>query len=256
MEDTLGNLWFGTDAGLCCYDGKSISPIPLVQTNSDNLKPAYARNPVTSMLQDRNGKLWFGTGEGVFCYDGKSFTRFLPDDGIFNPSAPSLKQVQCMLEDGNGTIWFGSGPLAFEGLCRYDGNSLTSFTPGGEKWIRYLFEDGHGKLWLSTRHRGVWRYDGKTFDRFTEKEGIGSALFMDKGGNVWFGGGENDNGYGGDGGIWRYDGKSFTQFTTKDGLGDYSVWCMVADKSGNLWVGTRNVGLYRYDGSRFTCFSE
>jgi hypothetical protein len=39
-------------------------------------------------------------------------------------------------------------------------------------------------------------------------------------------------------------------------MGNFGVWCMVEDRDGNIWVGTRNTGLYRYDGRTFTCFSE
>jgi len=31
---------------------------------------------------------------------------------------------------------------------------------------------------------------------------------------------------------------------------------MLEDKKGNIWFGTRNTGLYRFDGSVFTSFSE
>jgi ligand-binding sensor domain-containing protein len=255
VEDDAGNIWFGTGDGLCRYDGRNFSAVPIPTAISD-LDPLPATNAVTSMLRDKSGKLWFGTSEGVYCCSGTSLARFLADDSIVTNSGLSLKDLQCMLQDRNDTIWFGSGPMAFEGLCRYDGKALTSFKPGGEQWIRSLLEDRQGTLWLGTRHQGAWRYDGKTFSRFREEEGIGAPLLMDKEGNIWFGGGEHFNGYGEGGGIWRYDGKALTNFTAKDGLGDYSVWCMVADKSGNIWVGTRNVGLYRYDGNRFECFSE
>jgi sugar lactone lactonase YvrE len=58
------------------------------------------------------------------------------------------------------------------------------------------------------------------------------------------------------GGVWRYDGKSYTKFTTKEGLIHNGVFCTVEDQDGNLWFGTRNMGLCRYDGKVFTKFSE
>lgn len=91
---------------------------------------------------------------------------------------------------------------------------------------------------------------------YTEKVGIGAPILADKAGNIWFSGNEHDNGYGGNGGVWCYDGKVFKNFTTKDGMGDYGVWCIIEDRAGNIWFGTRNVGLYRYDGKTFTEFSE
>ena len=79
----------------------------------------------------------------------------------------------------------------------------------------------------------------------------------DKWGNIWFGT-EHGNMTKREamGGVWRYDGNSFKNFITKDGLGNMSVFSIVEDRAGNIWVGTRNTGLYRYDGKTFTSFSE
>lgn len=259
LQDADGKIWFGTDAGLARYDGKEISAVPIYLTG--NFAPVYqassAKNAVWSMLLDKSGKIWFGTSAGVYSYNGVSFNRFLDNADIVNNSTLHLNMVACILEDKQGNIWFGSGmPPGMEGLCRYDGKSLVPFNPGGEKWIRYMIEDKNGTLWIGTRNNGNWLYDGKTFTKFTEKENLGTPLLTDKAGNIWFGGSENENGYGGDGGIWRYDGRNFTNFGTRDGLGDYSVWCMLQDKAGHIWVGTRNNGLYRYDGNSFRSFSE
>jgi ligand-binding sensor domain-containing protein len=56
--------------------------------------------------------------------------------------------------------------------------------------------------------------------------------------------------------VWRYDGKTFENISKKDDLSHPGVWCILEDKSGSLWIGTRNTGLSRYDGKAFTKFSE
>lgn len=55
-------------------------------------------------------------------------------------------------------------------------------------------------------------------------------------------------------GLSRYDGQSFTLF--KDGLINPDIWTMLEDKTGNLWVGTRETGLYLFDGKTFITYSE
>jgi ligand-binding sensor domain-containing protein len=261
LEDKEGNIWFGTEYGICRYDGKSITSMPLTVTNSNNLYLNYSSNKNTSpnhevwsMLQDKSGKIWFGTTEGVFCYNGKTFTRFLDNDGVINKEKLQLKMIQCMLEDKQGNIWLGSGLGQLEGVCRFDGKTITNYKPNGEDWIRYMFEDKEGNIWMAGRHLGNFFYDGKTFTPFTEKVGIGNCVIADKSGNIWFDGEENDN-LESVGGIWCYDGKTFKNFTTKDGMGKYFVWCMFEDRNGNLWIGTRNTGLYKYDGKIFANFS-
>jgi ligand-binding sensor domain-containing protein len=86
---------------------------------------------------------------------------------------------------------------------------------------------------------------------------IAFSIIQDKKGNIWFGTEaadplERES----EGGVWRYDGKTFSNFSKKDGLSHNGAWSLLEDKSGNIWVGTRNTGLYRFDGKNFTNLSE
>ncbi len=262
LEDKSGNIWFGTTDGICRYDGKNIISVSIpfairpILTNNNYYNQWSKKETVWSMLQDKTGRIWFGTGDGVYCYNGDTFTRFLNNDGVINKDSLHLKMIDCILEDKNGSIWFASGcPPGMEGVCRYDGKSITSSKPNGDSWIRLIIEDKKGNLWFSGRSKGNFYYDGKTFTNFKEKVEIGNPILVDKSGNIWFNGEEGEN-LETKGGIWRYDGNAFKNFTIADGIGKYYVWCMVEDNSGNIWFGTRNTGLYKYDGKTFTNFSE
>lgn len=262
LEDNRGNIWFGTLEGICHYDGKRIIPVtipfyirPVVNNNSYSRQST--KNSVWSMLQDKSGKIWFGTGDGVYCYQGGNFTRFLDHDGVINKDSLQLKMIDCILEDKNGIIWFASGmPPGEEGVCRYDGTTITSSKPNGDGWIRYIKEDKKGILWFGGRIHGNFTYDGKNFTSFTEKVGIGNPVLADKQGNIWFSGEEKQSTIESEGGIWRYDGQTFKNYNTADGMSKYFVWFMLEDKNGNIWIGTRNTGLFQYDGKKFTNFSE
>jgi len=269
LQDISGNIWIGTDAGLSFYDGKEIVNISISvgpQNYIYGLQPATgnssAKNEVFSIIQDRNGVIWLGTTEGMYCYshpgkpDQRFFTRFLDSGSIINKSALTLKSIQCMLEDNNGNIWFGSGPMAFEGIAVFDGTTLNNFRPHGETWIRNIFQGKDGTIWFGTRHYGGLRYHEGSFTYFTKKEHIGIPLLQDNNGDIWFGGDEKLNTFENEGGIWRYDGTSFKNFNIKDGISKYAVFCMLADRDQNIWVGTRNSGLYKYDGSAFISFSD
>ncbi|UZO81331.1 hypothetical protein NBT05_02380 [Aquimarina sp. ERC-38] len=243
LEDKNGDIWFGTDYGISRFDGKSISCIP------------SSVSQVFSMLEGKNGKLWFGTNRGVYCYDGIAFTSFLSTP---NPYGLNLSTVNRMLEDKNGNIWFTT---KMEGVCMYDGKSVISYKPNDETYFWGLLEDHSGNIWVGGRNKGVWRYDGRTFVNILQNGKFDSYLafdiIQDKTGNIWFGTEAiNPSQRKTEGGVWVYNGKNFKNFSKKDGLSHNAVFSILEDKVGNLWMGTRNTGLTRYDGKNFTSFSE
>jgi ligand-binding sensor domain-containing protein len=121
-------------------------------------------------------------------------------------------------------------------------------------------QDKAGNLWFGTTGEGVYRYDGKSFINFTEKDGLSNnnvwCIYEDKDSNLWFGTGD---------GICRYDsslsrGKGLKPFLplqiteSSDKLSaKKEIWSILEDKTGNFWFGT-NDGVYLYNGKSFTHF--
>lgn len=161
--------------------------------------------------------------------------------------------VRRVYQDRLGHLWFGTND---DGVCRYDGISLTYFTKrdgfsGGA--VRGIVEDRAGNLWFAT-DAGVIRYDRKRFTTFTVRDGLRDnnvwSILHDKDGTLWFGT---------DGGVSRYDGSTFADFAlpavgrapTEFPTGNRSlatVWCIVQDRAGIIWFGTNGGGAVRYDG--------
>src|SRR5436190_935938 len=135
--------------------------LPKIRKNPDIKKTAN----VHSGLQDKSGKIWFGTNNCVFCYNGNSFTHFLQNDGVINKSNLNLKSTTTILQDRNGNMWFTTW---FEGVCRFDGKSITSFKPNNEVWFSSLMEDKNGDIWVGRRLKGITRFDGKTFTNLVQ----------------------------------------------------------------------------------------
>jgi ligand-binding sensor domain-containing protein len=279
LQDKDDEIWFGTTDGICRFDGISITStqIPFLlrpAVNNNYYNQWSTKNTVWSMLQDKTGKMWFGTGDGVYCYkkhlfgSGTStgevdgFTRFLNSDKIINKDTLHLKLVSDLLEDKNGNIWFASGmPPGYEGFCRYDGKTLESFKPKNEGWIRNVIESKNGNLLLATRHYGVWTYDGKSFSDYIQpKELINGSLnyiLEDHAGNLWVASDYGNNIGDTLGGLWHSNlspdktpEKTFTKITNKE------VYFILEDKDHTIWFGTRDIGLYRFDGKKIICFSE
>jgi ligand-binding sensor domain-containing protein len=258
LEDKDGKIWIGTDAGLCFYNGKTFAKIqlPLPKNLPPDKDPYYSSHWVYSIMQAKSGKLWFVTRGGVYIYDGKSFTLFKIDEAP-NGSLSGYNNIERIFEDKAGNIWFGGRTT--EGVYRYDGKSVTNLNlkelfqngpikPKAHNWGWPQLQDKDGNIWF-TNWGGAYRYDGKAFTTFTKSDGLAisevARIIEDKTGNLLFGGAD---------GLCRYDGKSFICF--KDGLINPWIWSILEDKNGNLWVGTRETGLYRFDGKIFINYSE
>ncbi len=256
LEAKDGKIWIGTMAGLCVYNGDTITEIkiPLPKNLPPNKNPNFQNHWVYSMLQDKTGKLWFATIDGVYVYDGTNFSLFEIKEAPNAFLSPNDK-VERILEDKAGNIWLGGRTNS--GVFRYDGTTISNLKlpeifqkgpkPKAVDWGWPQLQDKNGDIWFSS-WGGAYRYDGKTVTSYSADEGLQievTRMVEDQKGNLWFGCSD---------GLRLYDGKTFTHF--KDGLVNPWIWSVLVDKDGQIWVGTRDTGLYLFDGQRFIPYSE
>lgn len=292
IEDTDGNIWFGTyGGGLSRYDGKSFTNF--------SLKDGLPSNKIMALAEDKNGIIWIGTIEGgLSCYNGKSFKNFTQEEGNIN------NYIWSIIEDKNGNILIGTEGGGVSKLVRSkkDGSNEMLFTKITEteglanNSVWAIFEDTGGNIWIGTGGGGVSCFKDNSFTTFTEAEGFthfrARSILEDKHGNMWFGtegGGmssfdgksftnykdntgllnnrvmsmiEDGNGniwcgiWDGGGGLSRFDGISFTNYTAREGLANNEVYTIFEDKIGSLWFAARDNGITRYDGKSFTSFTK
>ena len=276
IQDKSGNILFGTNKGICKYDGKTFITIPM----TDSLN-------IISLLEDHEGNIWFGViNKGIYRYDGRNVSNFLYKykHPIFGDRFENF--ISDIIQDKNGNIWFSSWNGG--GVWKYDGKIFTQFLPPigyyktnqdkratvntqnnlnfnsdnnsfiqsqdyiSDDMIFSMTEDNLGNIWFATRNHGICYYNGKTFINIGSNKGFtsssASAILQDEKNNFWittF-----------DSGVWYYDGKIFKNFTENNGLVNNAVLNLIKDNDGNLWFGTKFVGLSRYDGKSFTTFSK
>ncbi len=213
---------------------------------------------VVAAFPDSKGVLWFGTmGKGAARYDGAQLTYLSPAGG------EGGDVVTGIVEDRHGALWFAGHEGT--GLSRYDGTTFTRIWEDES----HVSTDRQGEVWASTR-RGVFRREGDgSFRRFevplgddpasgyTIGPGRVAMKLADSRGNLWF----RTDGHG----AVRHDGESFTRFTRRDGLCSDTVWSIVEDRQGRIWLScvqafqpapTGDGGLRRFDGESFTAFPE
>lgn len=227
QEDKEHNIWFLTAAGISRFDGKKFATFP----EKGNRQLSDGKKTKTAATD----ALWFEFGGGAYYYDGSSFSYVLlpkPDSktkyiNTTNPQSPDAQKlnpysVYCSFKDKKGNLWFGTQTL---GVCRYDGKIFTWFTESGLKGpaVRALFEDSRGNLWFGNNGNGLFQYNGETLSNFSEKHGLGNPEFVKTG-------------------------KSIPGTLAR-------VWTVNEDDNGNIWIGTYDAGVWRYDGVTLTNYT-
>ena len=261
FQDRNGNYWFGTNgAGVFRYDSKTLTQF--------TIKDGLADNQVISIQEDELGNLWLESGAfGISKFDGKKFTLqsnrvnlttraetdwetknndvwFYAGDGVFRQRNSSLDYlpfvrsnsktkasdpfklsrygVYCILKDNKGNVWFGTQA---EGVCRSDGKNLTWFKEKGLAGpaVLSMFEDSRGNIWFGNNGAGLFRYDGKTLTNLTEEKGLANPDF-------------------------RVSGKGCLETMAR-------VYSINEDNSGNIWIGTVDAGVWKYDGNNLTNYT-
>ncbi len=138
-------------------------------------EPSLFKDPVTSILVDRNNQIWTGSSSyGAWCYDPikselKNF-RHEPSDS----NSLTGNVVKNILEDEDGNIWMGTN------------NGVTKWNPTTQQFKQYTNEDGlleteartldidkNGDIWISS-YLYIFKYlpDEDRFIPFTAKDGI------------------------------------------------------------------------------------
>ena len=247
-EDKEGNIWFGTHAGASKYDGKTF-------TNFTETKGLHGMG--CKILVDRKGTIWAGTNHGAFRFKGSSFSAFdIPS--VIKPHSYKwvIGKVWSIIEDKQGNIWFGRDGL---GASKFDGTSFTHFTQKDglcSNNVSEIVEDKQGNIWFAClsydlpkpiKEGGLCRYDGKTFTKYPQMEGLSKndiySVYSDKKGNIWVGATSL--------GVYQYDGESFKFYKGTDRMDltwSMGIQSILEDRKGTLWFGFSG-GLFRFNGT-------
>lgn len=156
VQDVYGFLWFGTQNGLNCYDGVTMTVMRATAGDTTTL-PDHA---VTHMHSDKRGRLWVATKSGLALFNRASarFTTFLRGQSIAD-----------IFEDSRGMLWLTLRATGTKtrALCEFNPETaaVRSFEESQNglrsAYIYDVFEDSKQRLWLGTAN-GLYRYDRTT----------------------------------------------------------------------------------------------
>jgi len=267
MEDSRGNLWIGSDReGVCRFDGKAFTYF----TEGDGLSHSQIR----FIQEEKNGVIWFGTGNGVCSYDA-SVTHSPGKPKIIHhqvePAEKGSEQADTGWKNAADHLWFDIGNR--EGVCRWDGHTLKKvFLPllkGSDSKYSYVGDmtdiayGANSQLWISS-YPGVLGHNDAGFTMLQNQRGYHvRSVYEASDGTLWIG----CNGIG----ALTYDGITVTNFTEKHNVGAghlatgsvpsvprtlRRIFAISEDKDQNMWFGTVDAGIWRYDGEELTNFTH
>lgn len=186
----------------------AIQQDPYLKFDHLTKKDGLSNNFVLDIYQDKRGFVWIGTLDGLNRYNAYDFEIFRND--LDDSLSISGNLVTSITEDIFGNLWIGTKT----GLNKYD------YETGGFR--RYDYDDN----------------DGNTLaDDFVR------ALYADKNGILWI---ETS-----DGTLHKYDivGDSLKKYKHRapNMINNYYYHKIFEDKKGNLWLGGRNMGIFKFD---------
>jgi PAS domain S-box-containing protein len=259
-EDSKGNIWISTGRGISRYDPEQnkIGRFPDVPGY-----PAWIASEVFfALFIDDKDNIWGGTRDhGVVRIDTQNHRvvqyRHDPQKNSIRPGP-----IWAINGDHNGTIWIGMGG---GGLNRLDPETgqieIFNYEPGNSRSISNnvitsIVEDHQGLMWIGTR-QGLNRFDPAAkqvaFTRFLSQkddptsisDNLTYSIYEDKEYVIWVGTS--------DGGLNRFDRTSrrFTHFTRKNGLPNDTIYGILGDEEGNLWLSTNN-GMCKFNPKNLT----
>lgn len=152
LQDKMGFLWFGTDAGLNRYDGYSVK----IYSQSKKEEYSLTNDVIKCLFEDSLGMIWIGTDRGLNKYDPYlgQMTKILSQEN--NAKSLSNNTITAITECN--TIWIGS----FNGL-----NKIVGYGVDGVPKFKQYNHDPQNKSSLSNNR--IY------------------SLYTDKKGNIWIG---------------------------------------------------------------------
>ncbi len=231
VQDKYGYIWFGTDNGLCRYDGRRVLPLRI---------PELGINQYISALLASNDGLYVGTAKGVFFinYNRQVFER-LPMD--------IHSTVTHLSSDKEGALWVST---MNQGVWHYhpgtDRSSQYHLKTSGDA-VAQVFVDAGNQIWTVTNWgEPVVQKLNRLHNQFepvkTEFNGVPTSLcmFQTRDGRYWLG-------------TWEYglllmnsDGRLeqvLNPLLTKVG---WHIHTLYEDSDGHIYIGCDD-GLINFD---------
>ncbi len=259
IEDSEGVFWLGTLKGLARFDPRS-QQVQHYQFGQAELEKVF-RSVVGGILEDRFHVLWLAIADSGLAQFNRqtgqaTFYRHDPE----NAAGLSSDALIALYEDRQGTLWIGTED---GGLNRFDRatGAFTHYRHAPDQsstlssdTIVSIYEDRAGTLWIGTEKGGLNRFDPatQTFASFypaaqddpsAKEKNTVTHIIEDRQGTLWIATLS---------GLLSFDRATnrFIEYETDESplsrLKDEKIFTVYEDRTGMLWIGTHDNGVYTY----------
>lgn len=252
-QDQSGNIWLATDHGIMKY----VSGSSLVFGENEGLSVNIAQ----TVMCDYEGNIWCGTlGGGIDMLSSEAFISFNSSDGL---NSKNIICIEPNLDGQSNLLGSSEGLYVFNPSRKPSFNKISGIEDLESANIVDITVDAERRVWICD-HNNVLvleKSDESYQLRKTIKEIAGVTLISptkimhDSKGNTWiatFGSGlfklsDEENGK------LLFDEYSFQ---IDSGFISNKILTLFEDQESNIWVGTHDQGLVKYDGRKFVPISN
>lgn len=265
------SYWIGTYGGLAKFD-LTTQRFDLVLNEYEKEHP-LARIKVWTVFEDKSHIVWVGTENGIYKFDEykEKFRHYMSDQSK-NKYNLTSNYIRGITSDTHGKFWIATNGNGFFSMIKKgeklvfdkhykhnpaDTNSLSN------DFVKNIFVDSKGKIWLSTWGNGFDIFDEKQqtfrhyqFDEENKKsmnQNYVYEIIEDNQGIIWIAS---------LGGLIRFnpDNEKIKVYKNEpdnpESLSYNATWSVYQGRGGNLWIGTNGGGFNRFnpETGKFTRF--
>jgi signal transduction histidine kinase/DNA-binding response OmpR family regulator/ligand-binding sensor domain-containing protein len=252
MKDRQGNIWIATS-----NDGVYLVNLnrPLFQSNTlDEIKNKFGVVSVHSIFEN-DDKIWLSLFNfGVVVVDKKTQTieKNTSITNLFNNITQNQSNSinSFCLNEADGSIWIGGNGilgriLKVNNSYKYEDITINNkhFTNKNRR-VFGLYSDSKNRMWIGARN-GVFLFNKGQVSLILPDLNNVKAIIEDKNGYFWIGSPSK--------GVVRLQETKPNEFVSKQftlsqgNINSDEINSMVVDMNGNVWAGTNNGGLNKYD---------
>ncbi len=259
IRDQEGFIWIATNDGLNRFDGYEVKTFRKRYGDSTSIP----NNGVKTLYEDGNGQIWLGCkNQGLvrFNKSTSNFRTLAPKDSAYRSV---LRNVEAIEGGKNENLWLGGGQL--NKLIKYNWNDSTfrgyklkpneDVVPGEQvsainSDIEEIERTKNGKLWVATEGLGLFLFDpqkAKTLRHFSAGNSnllnnCVTSLHLQNPNKIWVG---TADGFLQIKKTYRGDTTTYQCSPVKESKA--YIQSLEHDSRGNLWLGTFEFGLLKYN---------